>query len=474
MAKATLIPVILCGGSGTRLWPASRESHPKQFLSLINDLSLLQNTIRRGLNAEGANGKDIVIVTLAAMQDLVIEQMSDVANDATAHILCEPSARNTAAAVALAADYVAATFGPDVVMWVLPADHHIGDESVLSDAVAKSLDAVAAGHLVTFGINPTRPDTGYGYILRGDAIDASLSTVSRFVEKPDLTTAKSYLESGEYLWNSGMFLFTAGAVLKQFEQHASDVLGALRASTAENAKSPAADLYAAIPSIPFDKAIMEKSDKVAVAPCNPMWSDIGSWESLWELRGKDHENNVIDGRATCINAKGCLVQSQDRLIAIAGLDNIVVIETEDAVMIGQKSDGDSMKALVNSLKKSGAREVVDAPLAKRTQAWTMVKNVQSGDGALHAHEITLSAGETQDIEARDGGLNLFTVLQGSACLVVDGTERMIGALESVNLPASQSIAIRNVGKGDLVMIGVYKGDAEGVFFGAANDSLKVA
>lgn len=473
MTATRLVPVILCGGSGTRLWPASRESHPKQFLTLIDDFSLLQNTVRRGLRAATALS-DVVVVTLDAMRPLVEEQVAETADDLRAHILCEPSARNTAAAVALAADYVAATFGADAMMWVLPADHHVGDEAALSLAVDKALAVAAKGNLVTFGITPTRPDTGYGYILKADALNESLFGVRSFVEKPDLATAKSYVNSGEYLWNSGMFLFTAGAVLDQFSVHAPGVLAALRTATAADKTRPAAPAYAQIESIPFDKAIMEKSDMVAVIPCDPRWSDIGSWESLWELRDKDHNDNAIDGRAACVNARGCLVQAKDRLIAIAGLDNIVVIETDDAVMIGQKSDGNSMKELVTGLKKSGAREVIDSPLAKRTQAWSMVKTLQAGESPLHAQEIVIAPTHTHDVAARDGGLTLFTVLQGRASVIVDGTERTIMPMESVSLPAEKSHVLRNVGMGDLVMIAVHRGSTEGVFFGAANDSARVA
>lgn len=343
----TIIPVILCGGSGTRLWPASRESRPKQFLSLMNEDSLLQNTVRRALAITNAPASSVMVVTLGAMKNDIAAQIGD----ASAHILCEPSARNTAAAVAFAADYAAKTFGDDAILWILPSDHHIGNESALDDSFQYALQSAKDGHLVTFGIAPTRPDTGYGYIRAGKAKDGShILPVEQFVEKPDLETAKKYLASGQYLWNSGMFLFTAKNVLAEFSQHAPQILSGVRAAVKTNACEPDAQSYAAIESRPFDKAIMEHSNRVTVVPSNPGWSDIGSWESLWDLREKDENNNVLLGNAITHNAKNSLVQAHGKLIAVAGLDNIVVVETDDAILIMDKTDNDSMKELVKKLQ----------------------------------------------------------------------------------------------------------------------------
>lgn len=352
-----IVPVILCGGSGTRLWPASRESHPKQFLSLTSETSLLQNTVTRALAICGAPASSVVVVTLAAMKDLILKQLGETAPDAANHILCEPMARNTAAAVCAAALYVSQKFGDDAVLWVLPSDHHIGDETALKKSFECALTAAKDNKLVTFGIEPTRPDTGYGYI-RAKPSDAGklIMGVEEFVEKPNLETAKKYLQSGHYMWNSGMFLFSAKSALNEFQSHSSDVLLGVT-SALEKDGTLNADEYAKIPSQPFDKAVMEKSAHICVVPTNPDWSDIGSWESLWDICEKDENNNVLDGNAVTLNTQNSLVHSKKKLIAVAGLDNIVVVETDDAILIMNKQDNDSMRELIKKLKDSGAREV---------------------------------------------------------------------------------------------------------------------
>jgi mannose-1-phosphate guanylyltransferase / mannose-6-phosphate isomerase len=355
-----VIPVILCGGSGTRLWPASREQHPKQFLPLVDDYSLLQNTMLRALRVSGATAGELVTVTLGALSGKVEQQLSALDPAATMHILSEPSARNTAAAVAYAAVHAARVFGDDCLLWILPADHYIGDEAEMRSAFRHAVAAAEKGALVTFGIKPTRPETGYGYIRLGEGMPGgSVYRADSFVEKPDPATAQSYLAAGNYLWNSGMFLFSASTLFDEYERHAPAILAAVRTALDHGSHLPGAanDHYNAIPEAPFDKAIMEKSSRVAVIPCNPAWSDIGSWESLWEIRRKDGQGNVIEGRAMCHSTKDCLIQSQKRLVACAGVENLVVIETGDALLVANRSDAESMRALVKALKSAGYEEM---------------------------------------------------------------------------------------------------------------------
>lgn len=472
-----IIPVILCGGSGTRLWPASREKHPKQFLSLMNDFSLLQNTARRALRVSGADASSLVVVTLEAMKEGVKTQLAELDDAATRHILGEPSARNTAAAVAMAADYVSKTFGEDAILWVLPADHHIEREEALAASFAHAIAALG-NRLATFGISPSRPDTEYGYIRVGDSENDFVYKAERFVEKPDAVTAQSYLDEGNYLWNSGMFLFSAGEVLRHYDEHAADILSAVRGaiSNGENG-APCAKTYAGVPSQPFDKAIMEQSDRVLVVPCNPEWSDVGSWESLWELRPKDKNGNAVDGRAALVNARDCLVQSKDRLVAIAGVDNIVVIETEDALLIAGKSDGDSMKALVRGLKDSGAREAIEKPQPPQpAQPWTMVKSL-GGEQKLGAREIMIAAGDKKTFHARGDGLCLYTVLEGTATIQTGDSIRKLDTFQSMDIHASGDYTITNRGASPLRLIEVQKDVQEGIFFGkqtTGTDSKKVA
>jgi mannose-1-phosphate guanylyltransferase/mannose-6-phosphate isomerase len=356
-----IVPVILCGGSGTRLWPASRENRPKQFLKLIDDRSLLQNTVQRALRVSGAEADKVVTVTLGALKKGVAEQLGEIDKQAAVHILCEPSARNTAAAVALAALHAASRFGEKAMLWVLPADHHMGDEQALSEAFQIGLRAAEQGSLVTFGIQPARPDTGFGYIRSGDAFGKGAAFhIAEFVEKPDLATAQSYLDAGTYLWNSGMFLFSAEAVLNQFETHAPAILAATRrAIEAGTHEAPDSALYAAIPSQPFDKAIMEKTSDGIVVPCDPVWSDIGSWHSLWEMRAQDAHGNVAESGAILIDSRNCLVQADKRLVACAGVENLVIIDTGDALLVADRANADAMRNLVKALKEKGRQELID-------------------------------------------------------------------------------------------------------------------
>lgn len=354
----TVVPVILCGGSGTRLWPASRESHPKQFLSLVGETSLLQNTLSRAMRIAGVDMSSVVIVTLSSMQDTILKQVLELSPVLTPHILCEPCARNTAAAVAAASLYVQAHFGPNAVLWVLPSDHHIGDETALASACAFAKLAAQNEHLVTFGIQPTRADIGYGYI-RAKEEDAGkpVMQIEQFVEKPDLATAKEYLQSGHYMWNSGMFMFRADTVLKEFETHNPAILQNVQHAFSKDVSDLNGVKYASVPAQPFDTAVMEKSTRGVVIPANPQWSDIGSWESLWDICQKDENNNVLDGNAVTLNAKNSLIHAKEKLIAVAGLENIVVVETDDAILIMNKNDNDSMRELIKKLKNTGAREV---------------------------------------------------------------------------------------------------------------------
>lgn len=362
--KKKIVPVILCGGSGTRLWPASREMHPKQFLPLVNDHSLLQNTMLRALRVSGAKAENLVTVTSQALAEKVREQLAALDADAARHVLCEPAARNTAAAVAYAAIYASRIFGSDAFLWILPADHYIGNEEEMAAAFRIALRAGEDGRLATFGITPTRPDTGYGYIrvgapLRGGRIHGA----EAFVEKPDSATAMKYLKDGNYLWNSGMFLFSASVLMAEYATHAADILKKVDMSLykTNDLTQPYGDHYASVAETPFDKAIMEKSSRVAVVPCDPLWSDIGSWESLWEIREKDTDGNVINGNAVCHGTRDCLIQGGRKLIACAGVENLVVIETGDALLVAKRSDADSMRSLVKTLKARGYPETAHMP-----------------------------------------------------------------------------------------------------------------
>ncbi|OIN85236.1 MAG: hypothetical protein AUJ12_10260 [Alphaproteobacteria bacterium CG1_02_46_17] len=349
-----IIPVILCGGSGTRLWPESQETLPKQFLNLINDQSLLQNTISRATRVAHVTTRDVVCVCLDDLADLVLQNIRQLDPDAGLHILREPSARNTAAAVALASLYCSREFGEECLIWVLPSDHYIGKEYVLEDALQAAAQSALQGKLVTFGITPTRPETGYGYIKCNQPVAGEALPVEQFVEKPDVATAISFLNDGQYLWNSGMFLFQTSTVLNAFTNLAGEIFDQVKQAVgAGENKVPDAALYNQVPKSPFDKSIMEKSAEVTVVPCDMAWSDVGTWGSIWDISQKTADQNVVQGHAVLEDSHGCLVRANSgRLVACAGLEDIVVIDTPDAVLVTRRATSDPLKKLVERMKTS--------------------------------------------------------------------------------------------------------------------------
>lgn len=359
-----IIPVILCGGSGTRLWPLSRESMPKQFLNLIGEETLLQATALRAMLTAKVPADNIVTVTLSAMKDQVAEQYNAINPALSKHILSEPMPRNTSAAIAFAANYVKKTFGPDALMWILAADHHMSNIKALREALLTAIESALSDNLVTFGIKPSRAETGYGYIKTGaeQAVSGALS-VTEFVEKPSHETAVAYIASGDYLWNSGMFLFKTDTVLNSYKKHDPRTLELIEKSMSVAAyrQTIPSNVYIAITAQPFDTAIMEKETQLSVVPCDPKWSDIGSWESLWEVSHKDEDGNVIEGYAYLTQTSDCLVKSNKTLIACAGVKNLVIVETEDAILIADKSNGNAIKELVSQLRKDGVKQAFHNP-----------------------------------------------------------------------------------------------------------------
>lgn len=308
-----IIPVILCGGSGTRLAPLSSKENPKQFLKLINEYSLLQNTVMRAMNVADVSADKIVTVTLNYFIPKINEQYENINSALCRHIVSEPSARNTAAAVALAAIYVKKNFGEEVVMWILPADHHISDDVALKNSLQQAVIAAENNYLTTFGIKPSRPETGYGYIKSSEVLDflEHVFLIEKFVEKPNLETAQEYLSDGGYLWNSGMFVFKTGSILKSFEELSSDILEKVSQSISFSKNTINVDSigYSEVPSSPIDIAIMEKAENVAVVPSNPGWSDIGSWQSLYELKGYEGLIDIINPLGA--DEKETILQSLD-------------------------------------------------------------------------------------------------------------------------------------------------------------------
>lgn len=448
---------MLCGGSGTRLWPLSRERLPKQFLNLAGERSLLRDTIERALAIAGTT--ELVSVTLEDLKPETLHQLGEASPELPRHMLAEPLARDTAGAVALAAFYVRDTFGPGAIMWVMPADHHIGDETALARAVERALPAAEAGCLVTFGIRPTRAETGYGYIRAGEILDAFPGEVRRaaqFVEKPAAAVAESYLASGDYLWNSGMFLFGAEAVLKDFRELATGIYDTVRlAMDSGRAAAPAADIYAALPRQSFDRAVMEKSGNVAVVPCDPAWSDIGGWESLWEISPKDANGNAVEGRVVLHESANCIVRAQERLVACAGLENIVVAETGDAVLVADRRNGEAIKFLTAALKNAGQQEAIEP--ACETRPWGGFKVLSEAPG-YKVKELTVAPGGQLSLQSHRHRAEFWFVAEGEALVTLGGEEKRLGAQESVFIAPGVIHRLANPGPVGLKIIEIQYGN----------------
>jgi mannose-1-phosphate guanylyltransferase/mannose-6-phosphate isomerase len=348
-----LLPVILSGGSGTRLWPLSRDTRPKQFLPLVGERSLFQQAVLR-TRAVKAPVQGPMVVCNESHRPLVEEQLRELGVASTAVVL-EPTARNTAPAVgaaALLAQRLAAS-GSDALLLVLPADHLIRDVDAFAAAVEAAAAAAAEGYLVTFGVVPDRPETGYGYLLCG--ADAGRWTIlERFVEKPDLEAAERYVASGRYLWNSGMFVFSASTYLRELGRHAPATLAACRdavaAASADTGCTRLGPAFAASPADSIDYAVMEKTDRAVVVPLDAGWSDIGSWSALYDVLAKDGGGNVTAGDAILEQCRGTYVLASKRVVAAVGLQDVIVVETDEAVLVVARDAAQSVKRVVDRLK----------------------------------------------------------------------------------------------------------------------------
>ncbi len=347
-----LIPVILAGGVGTRLWPVSRRSTPKQFTALHGDRTMIQSTIKRLAGLEGA--RTPIIVTGASQVDMVRNQAPDTT------LIVEPVGRNTAPAAALAALYATAD-GSDPLLLISPADHIITDLDAFHEAVRIAVPFAETGSLVTFGIVPTAPETGYGYIEKGAPIGGAF-TVSRFVEKPNAAIAANYIASGEYLWNSGMFVFRASRYLEELAKHRPGMLRNVREASSRAAKGNGAvrvdpESFSAIEGDSIDYAVMERTSGAVVVPLDAGWNDIGSWAALWDISDVDEDGNALVGDVLTIGTSGSYVRSYGRLVAVIGLDEVIVVETPDALLVSSMEHSQLVKRIVEQLEASGRPEI---------------------------------------------------------------------------------------------------------------------
>ena len=344
--------VLLAGGTGTRLWPVSRQLYPKQLVKFIGDDSLVQSTIKRLSPVLDADSVRIVCGEQHFHE--TARHMQDIGLQPEGKIICEPSGRNTGPAILLAVLRILQTEG-DAVLCVFPADHVIGDIKRFHDRLKAAIRLADQGRIVTFGITPHYPETGYGYVEGGQAVSEDAFAINRFVEKPDMNTARKYIQAGNFFWNSGMFAFKASIILNEFHQHQADLLDQMKAMT-DGGKTIARKDYEQLPAISIDYAIMEKTDLGVVLPSDFGWSDIGSWKSLYDFLPKDDDSNVIDGDVISHDTRSCFIMGRNRLIATNHIENMVVVETPDSIFVSDIDHSRDVKSIVARLKEKGRQE----------------------------------------------------------------------------------------------------------------------
>ena len=448
-----ITPLIMCGGAGTRLWPASRENAPKQFINLLGARSTFQDTIRRV--GDPALFDTPVVITNAEYRHMVSDQLEAIG--AQAHILLEPVRRDSGPAIAAGTHFIARDRADAVVM-VLAADHIVRDEDAFREAARKAGAAAQAGAIVTFGVMPDHPATGYGYIARAQELsEAGVFKVEAFVEKPDEATARDYIENG-YLWNSGNFVFRADAMLEEYglfdpetvRNAGASVDGATRdlGWVVLDAKS-----FEACSAISIDFAVMEKSDHVAVVPVDMGWSDVGSWHAVWELSEKDKDGNAAIGDALFLDARDNLVSSR-HLVCLVGVDNLAVIQTDDATLVFDRAKGELVRDIVKSLKAQGRKEVVEHMEVFRP--WGSYQRIDVGS-RFQVKRIVVKPGGRLSLQKHFHRAEHWVVVRGTALVTVGEREVMLHENESTYIPLGAVHRLENPGKIPLELIEVQSG-----------------
>lgn len=448
-----ILPVIMAGGTGSRLWPLSRDLMPKQFLKLDGDTTMLQATV---LRLRGLDALPPLVICNEEHRFIAAEQLRQI-NQLDHNIILEPAGRNTAPAIALAA-MTAVKKGQDPFLLVLAADHIIADNQVFCQVVAQAAEFASAGSLVTFGIVATGPETGYGYIKRG-AENSGAYSVQQFVEKPDLATAKNYVSSGEYYWNSGMFIFKASVYLNELKQHRPDIFSACELAMAEvdpdlDFIRVNKDAFLACPDDSIDYAVMEKTTKAVVVPLNAGWSDVGSWSSLWDVTVKDENNNVHKGDVLSVLSNNNYVFAETGLVATVGLEDIVVVQTKDAVLVAAKDKVQDVKSIVQQLKGAGRTEHKIHREVYRP--WGKYDSIDNGE-RYQVKRITVKPGEKLSIQMHHHRAEHWIVVSGTANVTVDGKDTLLSENQSIYIPLGAIHALENPGKIPLELIEVQSG-----------------
>ncbi|RCS23333.1 mannose-1-phosphate guanylyltransferase/mannose-6-phosphate isomerase [Phyllobacterium salinisoli] len=452
-----IIPAIMSGGAGARLWPVSRETHPKPFIRLADGKSLLQHAFLRA-----AALPDVEQVLTITNRELFFKTEDEYRELDIPRLECtyllEPMGRDTAAATAIAALHVQQVYGDDAIITLFPADHMIRDIEAFRAAAVKAITLAQAGRLVTFGIMPEYPETGYGYI------EAAGEDVVRFVEKPDLARAREYIASGRFYWNSGMFCFSAGTMTKLMEEHCPDILDQSRKSLLAAEQSPVAsgtqieldaENFAQVPKKSIDYAVLEKAANIAVVGCNIGWSDIGSWNALADLTSPDAHGNRINGDTVLHEAENCYVQSSDRLIGAVGVKDLIIVDSADAVLVAHKDQAQNVKQLFSQLKDSGH----EAHSLHRTvhRPWGTYTVLEEGE-RFKIKRIEVKPGASLSLQMHHHRSEHWVVVSGTAKVVNGDRELILTTNESTYIPCGNKHRLENPGIMRLVMIEVQSGD----------------
>ncbi|HDT6510894.1 TPA: mannose-1-phosphate guanylyltransferase/mannose-6-phosphate isomerase [Klebsiella aerogenes] len=456
-----LLPVIMAGGTGSRLWPMSRELYPKQFLSLHGGNSMLQETVSR---LDGLRVEDPLVICNEQHRFLVAEQLRKISKLSN-NIILEPIGRNTAPAIALAAFLATIKDNDeDPLLLVLAADHVIEDVDAFHNAVNKAIPLATRGELVTFGIVPSGPETGYGYIKRGNILEDSITdifSVMSFVEKPDLDTAKSYVDSGEYYWNSGMFLFRATRYLEELSKFRPDIYSSCQLAMKELQPDSIEEFiridnnaFVNCPDESVDYAVMEKTSSAVVVPLDANWNDVGSWSALWDVNNKNAEGNVLLGDVFTDNSLNCYINSEEQLVAAIGLNNLVIVSTKDALLVVDKSQVQDVKKIVNYLKNNGRREY--KVHRESYSPWGHSDKIVSSQ-RYNINKVTVKPGGKFSLQMHHHRAEHWIVLSGTAKITVDDNDYLLTENQSTFIPVGSKHMLENPGKIPLEILEIQSG-----------------
>lgn len=450
-----ILPVIMAGGSGSRLWPLSRTHYPKQFIPLVNDQSLLQNTLTR---LSSLSISEPIVICNNEHRFMVAEQLRNIDFD-NASIILEPVGRNTAPAIALAA-FNALKDGVDPILLVLAADHVITNEQSFIESISKAKEAAHDGMLVTFGIVPTHPETGYGYIKQGKQLENSLYQVEAFVEKPDFETAESYFSSKSYCWNSGMFLFKASAYLNELKKFNSEIYDICQSAIASTYSDLdfiriRKDIFENCPDDSIDYAVMEHTDKAIVVPMDAGWSDVGSWSALWDVQNKDDSGNACRGDVILDSTTNSYIYAQNKLVSTVGVSDLVIVETKDAVLVAHKNKVQNVKNIVNQLKELGRNEYQQHLDIYRP--WGKHEQIAEGE-RYHVKKVTVRPGEKTATQIHYHRAEHWIVVSGTAKVLNGDEEYLVSENQSTYIPIGSPHSFENPGKFNLELVEVRTGN----------------